>query len=37
MRVNITLDKHMGDVRDQTDHLASRVKRLEETVFGVGK
>ena len=35
--VNITLDKHMGDVREQTDSLAHRVKRLEESVFGVGK
>ncbi len=32
----ITLDKHMGDVRQQTDSLAGRVKRLEESVFGVG-
>ena len=35
--VNITLDKHMGDVREQTDSLAHRVKRLEESVFGAGK
>ena len=35
--VNITLDKHMGDVRKQTDVLARRVKRLEEAVFGTGK
>ncbi len=34
--INITLDKHMGDVREQTDSLAGRVKRLEESVFGVG-
>ncbi len=35
--INITLDKHMGDVRKQTDSLAHRVKRLEESVFGAGK
>ncbi len=35
--INITLDKHMGDVREQTDSLAHRVKRLEESVFGAGK
>ena len=31
--INITLDKHMGNVRKQTDNLARRVKRLEEAVF----
>ena len=35
--INIPLDKHMGDVREQTDSLAHRVKRLEESVFGAGK
>ena len=35
--INITLDKHMGDVRKQTDTLAHRVKRLEEAVFRTGK
>lgn len=35
--INITLDKHMGEVRKQTDALARRVKRLEQAVFGVGK
>ncbi len=35
--INITLDKHMGDVREQTDSLAHRVERLEESVFGAGK
>ena len=34
--INITLDKHMGDVRTQTDTLAHRVKRLEEAVFPTG-
>ncbi len=35
--INITLDKHMGAVREQTDELARRVKKLEQAVFGVGK
>ena len=35
--VNIELNKHMGNVRKETNLIARRVKRLEEAVFGVGK
>ena len=31
------IDRHMGDVRRQTDAIARRVKKVELTVFGVGK
>ena len=35
--INSTLNLHVRDVRVQTDGLALRTKKLEETVFGVGK
>ena len=35
--INSTLNLHVRDVRIQTDALALRTKKLEETVFGVGK
>ena len=31
------IDRHMGSVRRDTDAVARRVKRVERTVFGVGK
>ena len=35
--INSALNTHVRDVRMQTDALALRTKKLEETVFGVGK
>jgi len=35
--VDRKLGAHMTDVREQTDSLAYRTKRLEQTVYGVGK
>lgn len=35
--MNAHLNAHMKDVRTQTDGLAFRTKKLEETVFGIGK
>ncbi len=35
--INATLNDHMGDVREQTDNLANRVKKLEQVHEGILK